>query len=229
MQKSSTMPSDEREEKVASESPLSEARVPVRSTRRDFIKGASGLGLAGLAINALSWPARAVEPSSPTPEPPSPSAGSITLRVNGQTRTVELETRVTLLDALRDHLGLPGTKKGCDHGTCGACTVHVDGQRTLSCLTLASRVQGREITTIEGLANGDALHPVQEAFVECDGFQCGFCTPGQIMSATACIQEGHIHDDGEIREWMSGNICRCAAYPNILDAIKQAAKAGKPA
>lgn len=203
-----------------------EENAPVGSTRRDFIKRASGFGLAGLAINSLSWTARAVEPL-PLTAPASPNGNSITLRVNGQTRTVELETRVTLLDALRDHLDLPGTKKGCDHGTCGACTVHVDGQRTLSCLTLASRVQGRKITTIEGLANGDMLHPVQQAFVECDGFQCGFCTPGQIMSATACIQEGHTHDDSEIREWMSGNICRCAAYPNILDAIKQAA--GKPA
>jgi xanthine dehydrogenase YagT iron-sulfur-binding subunit len=130
------------------------------------------------------------------------------------------------LDALRDHLDLPGTKKGCDHGTCGACTVHVDGQRVLSCLTLTARMQGKKITTIEGLAQGENLHPVQQAFIECDGFQCGFCTPGQIMSATACIHEGHTHDDGEIREWMSGNLCRCAAYPNILDAIKQAAKAG---
>jgi xanthine dehydrogenase YagS FAD-binding subunit len=123
-------------------------------------------------------------------------------------------------------MDLPGTKKGCDHGTCGACTVHVDGQRVLSCLTLAARMQGKKITTIEGLAQGETLHPVQQAFVDCDGFQCGFCTPGQIMSATACIHEGHTHDDGEIREWMSGNLCRCAAYPNILDAIKQAAKAG---
>jgi xanthine dehydrogenase YagT iron-sulfur-binding subunit len=197
------------------------------STRRDFIKRASGFGLAGLAINSLSW-AKAVEPSPQAPGLAAATGNSVTLRVNGQSHTVDLETRVSLLDALRDHLDLPGTKKGCDHGTCGACTVHVDGQRTLSCLTLASRVQGREITTIEGVANGDTLHPVQQAFIECDGFQCGFCTPGQIMSAAACIQEGHTHDDGELREWMSGNICRCAAYPNILDAIKQAAKVGKP-
>jgi len=131
---------------------------------------------------------------------------------------------MTLLDVLRDHLKLPGTKKGCDHGTCGACTVWVDGHRVVSCLTLASRVEGKEITTIEGLAQGEKLHPVQQAFVDCDGFQCGFCTPGQIMSGAACIQEGHSHNDSEIREWMSGNICRCAAYPNILAAVKQAAK-----
>jgi xanthine dehydrogenase YagT iron-sulfur-binding subunit len=150
---------------------------------------------------------------------------SITLKINGEAKNVVVEPRMTLLDVLRDHLGLPGTKKGCDHGTCGACTLWVDGRRVLSCLTLAVMVQGRDITTIEGLAQGDKLHPVQQAFVDCDGFQCGFCTPGQIMSGAACIQEGHTHDDHEIREWMSGNICRCAAYPNILDAIKQAAQA----
>ena len=193
--------------------------------RRDFLQRASGLGLAALAARSLDWTAHG---ETPAPAAPAAGAGSgtVTLKVNGQVRTVELETRVTLLDALRDHLDLPGTKKGCDHGTCGACTVHVDGQRTLSCLTLAARVQGREITTIEGLANGDTLDPVQQAFVDCDGFQCGFCTPGQIMSATACIKEGHTHDDDEIREWMSGNLCRCAAYPNILDAVKQAAAKG---
>jgi xanthine dehydrogenase YagT iron-sulfur-binding subunit len=197
--------------------------VPGVSTRRDFLKRASGLGLASLTIGSFPWTAKASD--LPTTQPaPAPGLINVTLKVNGQQRTVPLETRVTLLDALRDHLQLPGTKKGCDHGTCGACTVHVDGQRTLSCLTLAARAQGREITTIEGLAQGENLHPVQQAFVDCDGFQCGFCTPGQIMSATACLQEGHTHDDGEIREWMSGNICRCAAYPNILDAIKQAAR-----
>jgi xanthine dehydrogenase YagT iron-sulfur-binding subunit len=190
------------------------------STRRSFLKQAAGFGIGGFSIASNSW---AVAP--PASAPPA-GMTNVTLKVNGTSRTQLLETRVTLLDALRDHLDLPGTKKGCDHGTCGACTVHVDGKRTLSCLTLAARVQGREITTIEGLAQGEQLHPVQQAFVDCDGFQCGFCTPGQIMSATACLEEGHTHDDNEIREWMSGNICRCAAYPNIIDAIKQAAKAG---
>jgi xanthine dehydrogenase YagT iron-sulfur-binding subunit len=150
---------------------------------------------------------------------------ALNLRINGQDHAVTLETRVTLLDALRDHLGLPGTKKGCDHGTCGACTVHIDGERVLSCLTLAAMAEGREITTVEGLANGDTLHPVQQAFIDCDGFQCGFCTSGQVMSAVACMKEGHTRSDGEIREWMSGNLCRCAAYPNILDAVKQARQA----
>jgi xanthine dehydrogenase YagT iron-sulfur-binding subunit len=162
--------------------------------------------------------------ASPTP-PETKGRVTITLRINGAAKTIQVEPRMTLLDVLRDHLDMPGTKKGCDHGTCGACTVWVEGRRILSCLTLAAMVQGREITTIEGLAQGDTLHPVQQAFVDCDGYQCGFCTPGQIMSGAACIQEGHTHDDGEIREWMSGNICRCAAYPNILDAIKQAARA----
>ena len=176
--------------------------------------------------SAQEAPALTTGLSDPADVTPPLGAGTVTLIVNGAPHEVNLETRVTLLDALRDHLRLPGTKKGCDHGTCGACTVHVDGQRVLSCLTLAARAQGHQITTIEGLAQGDTLHPVQEAFVACDGYQCGFCTPGQIMSAVACIQEGHTHDDGEIREWMSGNLCRCAAYPNILDAVKQAAGKG---
>jgi xanthine dehydrogenase YagT iron-sulfur-binding subunit len=197
---------------------------PRGSTRRAFIQQASGLGLASLSMTSFPWALQAAETTPPTATTGAGLA-DVTLKVNGQTRMVSLETRATLLDALRDHLQLTGTKKGCDHGTCGACTVHVDGQRVLSCLTLAARVQNREITTIEGLATGETLHPMQQAFVDCDGFQCGFCTPGQIMSATACVQEGYTHDDGEIREWMSGNICRCAAYPNILDAIKQAAQA----
>jgi xanthine dehydrogenase YagT iron-sulfur-binding subunit len=147
----------------------------------------------------------------------------ITVTVNGKLRRLKLDPRVTLLDALRDRLDLTGTKKGCDRGACGACTVHVDGRRVLSCLTLAVTAKGKEITTIEGLASGDQLHPVQAAFVSCDGFQCGYCTPGQIMSAIGCIHEGHAGSDTEIREFMSGNLCRCAAYPNIVEAIKTAA------
>ncbi len=203
---------------------MEDASLP---SRRAFLKQAGGA--VGATVMAGTWLARGASPVMPAPVTPADSTGGLvrkfTLRVNGQDHAVELETRVTLLDALRDHVGLPGTKKGCDHGTCGACTVHIDGERHLSCLTLAAMAEGREVTTIEGLANGEELHPVQQAFIECDGFQCGFCTPGQIMSAAACIKEGHTHDDGEIREWMSGNICRCAAYPNILDAVKQAAKA----
>jgi xanthine dehydrogenase YagT iron-sulfur-binding subunit len=128
-----------------------------------------------------------------------------------------------VLDALREHLSLTGSKKGCDHGQCGACTVLMDGRRVLSCLTLALTAQGKEITTIEGLGNGVALHPMQQAFIDHDAFQCGYCTPGQIMSAIACVKEGHANSDEDIREYMSGNICRCAAYPNIVAAVKQAA------
>jgi xanthine dehydrogenase YagT iron-sulfur-binding subunit len=147
------------------------------------------------------------------------------LDINGHTHTLSVEPRVTLLDALRDHLGLTGTKKGCDQGQCGACTVHVDGAHVLACLTLAAQVQGRPVTTIEGLSsNGSDLHPVQAAFLEHDAFQCGYCTPGQIMSAVACIREGHAGSDAEIREYMSGNLCRCGAYPNIVAAVRQAAE-----
>ena len=128
-----------------------------------------------------------------------------------------------MLDALREHLGLTGSKKGCDRGQCGACTVLVDGRRVVSCLTLAVGAQGSEITTIEGLSNGDTLHPIQQAFIDQDAFQCGYCTPGQIMSAVACVKEGHAGSHEDIREYMSGNICRCAAYPNIVAAVKQAA------
>jgi xanthine dehydrogenase YagT iron-sulfur-binding subunit len=148
---------------------------------------------------------------------------SLKLRINGRERRLTLDGRTTLLDALREHAGLTGTKKGCDHGQCGACTVLVDNRRVLSCLSFASMVEGRDITTIEGLARTDGtLHPMQQAFIDNDAFQCGYCTPGQIMSAIACVKEGHAENDGQIREYMSGNLCRCAAYPNIVDAIKQA-------
>lgn len=148
----------------------------------------------------------------------------IALDINGRRHELDVEPRVTLLDALREHLALTGTKKGCDQGQCGACTCHVDGKRVLSCLTLAAQVEGREITTIEGLTGeaGD-LHPMQAAFIEHDAFQCGYCTPGQIMSAVACIREGHAGSDAEIREYMSGNLCRCGAYNSIVAAVRQAA------
>ena len=144
----------------------------------------------------------------------------ITLRVNGKAQTLQLEPRVALLDALREYMGLTGSKKGCDHGQCGSCTVHLDGERQLSCLTLAVMAQNREITTIEGLESNGELHPMQMAFLQHDAFQCGYCTPGQIMSATALLKEGGANSDAEIREGMSGNLCRCAAYPNIVAAIK---------
>jgi xanthine dehydrogenase YagT iron-sulfur-binding subunit len=143
----------------------------------------------------------------------------ITLNINGHDHTLTVEPRVTLLDALRERLVLTGTKKGCDHGQCGACTVHIDGERKLACLSLAVMQQGHTITTIEGLTEGNALHPLQQAFIEHDGFQCGFCTPGQIMSATALVREGHARTKDEIRELMSGNICRCGAYNGIMEAI----------
>jgi xanthine dehydrogenase YagT iron-sulfur-binding subunit len=147
----------------------------------------------------------------------------VSLTVNQKTSSLMLDSRVTLLDAVRDHLHLTGSKKGCDQGQCGACTVLIDGRRVLSCLTLAVTAQGKSIQTIEGLAKADGtLHPMQQAFIDQDGFQCGYCTPGQIMSAVACVKEGHAGSDEDIREYMSGNLCRCAAYPKIVAAIKQA-------
>nr|WP_245757598.1 (2Fe-2S)-binding protein [Amycolatopsis xylanica] len=151
----------------------------------------------------------------------------VTLTVNGTSRTLRVDPRVTLLDAARERLNLTGTKKGCDRGQCGACTVHVDGRRVLSCLTLAAAADGKKVTTVEGLERDGELHPVQEAFIECDGFQCGFCTSGQIMSAVALLREGRARTDDEVREAMSGNICRCGAYANIVDAVQHARSCGK--
>lgn len=150
---------------------------------------------------------------------------SVRLHINGAEHDLWIEPRVTLLDALREYIGLTGAKKGCNHGQCGACTVHVNSNRIYSCLVLAVMQQGKEITTIEGLADGDQLHPVQAAFIKHDGFQCGYCTPGQIMSAVACINEGHAETDDDIREWMSGNLCRCGAYNGIFDAVREARSA----
>jgi xanthine dehydrogenase YagT iron-sulfur-binding subunit len=148
---------------------------------------------------------------------------NMSLRINGRDQHLSLDSRTTLLDALREYAGLPGSKKGCDHGQCGACTVLVDDRRVLSCLTLAAMAEGHEVTTIEGLASADGtLHPMQQAFIDHDAFQCGYCTSGQIMSAVACVHEGHANTDADIREYMSGNLCRCAAYPNIVDAVSDA-------
>lgn len=149
------------------------------------------------------------------------------MEVNGKPQNLSVEPRATLLDILREQLDLTGTKKGCDYGQCGACTVHVNGQRINSCLTLGVMMNGKKITTIEGLAEGDQLHPMQEAFIKHDGFQCGYCTPGQIMSAVSCIREGHAGSEAEIREYMSGNICRCGAYPNIVNAIQEVKDGGQ--
>src|SRR5882762_10461606 len=187
--------------------------------RRTFIAAAA----AGSA--AIPLRARAAAPvTGATPPKQDPSLPvSVTLRVNGDNKSLNIDARTTVLDALREHVGLTGSKKGCDHGQCGACTVLVDNRRVLSCLTLAASVDGKNVTTIEGLASNGALHPMQQAFIDHDAFQCGFCTPGQIMSAVACVQEGHATHEAEIREYMSGNLCRCAAYPNIVDAVKQGA------
>ncbi len=150
----------------------------------------------------------------------------VTLEINGHTHSLHLDPRTTLLDALREHLGMTGTKVGCNHGTCGACTVHIDGHARLACLTLAAAASGHSVLTIEGLAAADGTpHPMQAAFVAYDALQCGYCTPGQIMSAVACVAEGHTRTDDEIRDYMSGNLCRCAAYPNIVAAVRHVAGA----
>jgi xanthine dehydrogenase YagT iron-sulfur-binding subunit len=193
------------------------------ATRRDFPKRVAGTG-AALAISPalLSIPGvDAAEQTTPPAGPPS-DAVRVKLNINSKEHLLDIDPRVTLLDALREQLYLTGSKKGCDHGQCGACTVLVNGRRINSCLSLAVVHEGNEIITIEGLAKGEELHPVQDAFIEQDGFQCGYCTPGQICSAVALLKEGHVGSDDEIREWMSGNICRCGAYSNIVAAIKQA-------
>jgi xanthine dehydrogenase YagT iron-sulfur-binding subunit len=162
--------------------------------------------------------------TSLTMPPPAVRLALIRLHVNGADYELLVEPRVSLLDALRERLQLTGTKKGCDHGQCGACTVHVDERRVVSCLTLAVQVHGKSITTIEGLADGERLHPMQQAFLDHDALQCGYCTPGQIMSAVACVNEGHAGSRAEIREYMSGNLCRCGAYEGIVAAIEDAAR-----
>lgn len=192
---------------------------PPDPSRRSFMIGSAAV-TAALAVGPLF-----ASPAGETAAEPV-NATSVTLRVNGQAHELRIDPRTTLLDALREHLDLTGTKKGCDQGACGACTVLIDGRRTNSCLTLAVMHDGKEITTIEGISADGALHPVQAAFIRNDGFQCGYCTSGQICSAVALLREGHTQSDGEIREWMSGNICRCGAYNGIVAAIREAAKEG---
>ncbi len=191
-------------------------------TRRKFIKQVAGTS-AAIAIGPNLIGAASLDQIDSTSAAGATSDSvNVHLKINGKAYTLDIDPRVTLLDALRERLHLTGSKKGCDHGQCGACTVLVNGRRINSCLSLAVTHEGDEITTIEGLANGQELHPMQCAFIEHDGFQCGYCTPGQICSAVALLKENHANSDDEIREWMSGNICRCGAYPNILAAIKEA-------
>ncbi|MBZ9765265.1 (2Fe-2S)-binding protein [Mesorhizobium sp. CA6] len=186
-------------------------------SRRNFMTGTVSAAAAPLLVSS----AKAEAPAAAGPELREPVVTS--MRINKQAYELSLDTRTSLLDALRDHVGLTGTKKGCDHGQCGACTVLVDGKRVLSCLSFAVMNAGKDVTTVEGLASSDGkLHPMQQAFIDHDAFQCGYCTPGQILSAIGCINEGHAKSEDDIRDYMSGNICRCAAYPNIVAAVLQA-------
>ena len=187
-------------------------------TRRDVLITAGVLAVSSVFENAPAAPRGTTVSAGQSRVP-------VAFKLNGKDMNVDIEARTSLLDLLREQLGVTGAKKGCDHGQCGACTVHVDGRRVVSCLTVAAQVSGREVTTIEGLAraNGE-LHPMQQAFIDNDALQCGYCTPGQIMAAVACVQEGHAGSIDEIREYMSGNLCRCGAYTNIVAAIRDVAE-----
>jgi len=189
-------------------------------TRRELLEITVAMG--GALAGGQLLPSSVTSAAAQSADPTSVSL-NVLLRVNGTEHRLTLDPRATLLDALREHLQLTGAKKGCGLGQCGACTVLMDGKRVKSCLSLAALVEGREITTIEGLAEGDQLHPLQTAFIERDAFQCGYCTSGQIMAGVACINEGHAGSPQEIRDWMSGNLCRCGAYENIVAAIRDAA------
>lgn len=185
---------------------MSDQQGVVKFTRREVIEAGAVASLAGVT---QSSPAHAAARAIP---PEHGITHRLSTRINGTAVAIEIDARASLLDMLRERLGLMGTKKGCDHGQCGACTVHVDGRRVASCLTLAAKVDGREVTTIEGISDGKTLHPMQQAFIDHDALQCGYCTPGQIIAAIACVREGHASSREEIREYMSGNICRCGAY-----------------
>lgn len=195
--------------------------LPQGSSRRNFLKQSAALTAVAIIPVAIETAAknRVDEKLAYQLE-----LLPVSLQINGVQKNIKVDPRTTLLDLLREELHLTGTKKGCDHGQCGACTVHVNGQRINSCLTLAVMQNGNKITTIEGLANGEELHPMQKAFIKCDGFQCGYCTPGQIMSAVACVAEGHAKNEEQIKEFMSGNLCRCGAYNGIANAIKEVTK-----
>ncbi|MDX2529757.1 (2Fe-2S)-binding protein [Streptomyces europaeiscabiei] len=198
---------------------------PSAPTRRTFIATTTAAGGVAVVGGLIAGPpALAAEEAAAAEVSP---GSRVSLTVNGVRRTVTIDNRTSLLDLLREHLDLTGSKKGCNAGACGACTVLVDGRRVNSCLTLAVRLEGAEVTTIEGLAKGDRLHPLQQAFIDQDAFQCGFCTSGQIVSGVGCIQEGHTGSTEEIREWMSGNLCRCGCYVKIERAVEQAAAGRK--
>ena len=196
---------------------------PAAPSRREFLKATGTTAAAGVFSAYLPVHASALEETEVS-GPNIEGAVPITLRINGKDHKLSIDPRTTLLDCIRETVALTGTKKGCDHGQCGACTVHVNGKRVLSCLNLALMHDGHEITTIEGLGTPDALHPMQKAFLDCDGYQCGYCTSGQIMSAVALMKEPCGPDDGSVKELMSGNICRCGAYANIVAAIQQVRK-----
>jgi xanthine dehydrogenase YagT iron-sulfur-binding subunit len=202
-------------DRMSTEMPDPSVESPAALSRRTFIAASAATGTTVAGQSLLDIPAAAAAEAL---------SGQISLTINGKRHTVTVDNRTSLLDLVREHLGLIGTKKGCDAGACGACTVLVDGRRVNGCLTLAVRLQGAEVTTIEGLADGDNLHPLQQAFIDQDAFQCGYCTPGQIMSGVGCIREGHTGSPTEIREWMSGNICRCGCYVKIVRAVEHAAK-----
>lgn len=190
-------------------------------TRRTFIATGTAVGGVAVAGGLLADTLLGGSPEAAASD--SAPSSRVSLTVNGTRHTVTVDNRTSLLDLLREHLDLPGSKKGCNAGACGACTVLLDGRRVNSCLTLAIRLDGAEVTTVEGLADGGRLHPLQQAFIDQDAFQCGYCTSGQIVSGVGCIQEGHTGSDEEVREWMSGNICRCGCYPKIVRAVQQAA------
>ncbi|MER6133053.1 (2Fe-2S)-binding protein [Streptomyces sp. NPDC001815] len=213
------MPTEPPEPAVAPPTEAGES-APAAPSRRTFIATTTAVG--GVVAGGLIAGTDLAGPGEASAAEASP-ASRVCLTVNGTRRTVTVDNRTSLLDLLREHFGLTGSKKGCNAGACGACTVLVGGHRVNSCLTLAVRLEGAEVTTIEGLADGDQLHPLQKAFIEQDAFQCGYCTPGQILSGVGCIQEGHTGSPEEIREWMSGNICRCGCYVKIVRAVEQTA------
>ncbi|TWA70255.1 xanthine dehydrogenase YagT iron-sulfur-binding subunit [Azospirillum brasilense] len=199
--------------------PNSQGKHRLETTRRRVLKAGTIVSFSG----AMLPTAGLAQQASPQPAPENGVTVHVFFRVNGRPTALDIDARASLLDLLRERLGLVGAKKGCDHGQCGACTVHMDGRRIASCLTMAAKAHGRDVTTIEGIAGADGLHPMQQAFIDHDALQCGYCTPGQIMAAIACVKEGHAATAEQIKEYMSGNICRCGAYVGIVAAIEQAA------